>query len=324
MAAIYVLGYWLKYEKSFPRAGGAIIFVGAMAFGAALFLVGQQYHLPIDDPRLMTWWFIGVIPVAYFTRSRAILTLAILAALWGLGYKTTHWLTGISWAQYAFYAFYLVLGLVLYGIGAVHVRYERMKLYTPRYLFFGLVLLFGVMYVLSFKGIYRENVLVNWHFPDLPTAFIITFHITAALAIIGVAWCLAIDIKQKQSSFKNSGDLLAIIVFTAISYMVITLPFTSPVTYTVIFNVLLFAGIIGLIFLGYFRGNGSLVNIALFFFGLDVIGRYFDFAWKLLPRSIFFIIGGLILLGGGILLERLRRKTLERMRAIEVSDESET
>ena len=324
VAAVYLWGYWLKYERSYPRAGGAIIFVGAMVFGAALFLVGQQYHLPLDDPRLMTWWFVGVIPVAYFTRSRAVLTLAILAALGGLGYKLSHWLGGVDNPQYAVFAFYLVLGILLYGIGAVHARYERVKLYASRYQVFGLILLLLLMYILSFKGIYSQHGLINWDILNLPSAFTITFHVAAALAVIAAAWSLAIDVKQKSASFKQSGDLAAMVVFIVIGYLVLTLPFASPVAYAVVFNIFLFAGVIGLIFLGYFRGNSSLVNIALVFFGLGVIGRYFDLAWKLLPRSLFFIIGGLLLLGVGMLLERLRHRTMQRMRAIEVSDESET
>lgn len=325
VVALYVLGYWLKYEKSFPRAGGAIIFVGAMAFGASLFLVGQQYHLPLDDPRMMIWWFIGVIPIAYVTRSRAVLILAVLAGFWGLGYKIFDWLDGMQWAEYAFFAFYLALGLALYVIGTVHSHYRRARLYAPTYTFFGLLLVFGVTYILSFKDIYSEAGMVrSWDFTDLPLAFIITFNITVAVAIFGAVWGFLLHTKQKEASAKNWADMIAVIIFAAISYIVITLPFSGAAAYAVIFNILLFGGVIGLIFLGYFRGSGLLVNMGLLFFGLGVIGRYFDFAWDRLPRSAFFIVGGVILLAVGILLERLRRKTLQRMKAIEVSDEEET
>ncbi len=320
--AAYLAGYWLKYERNFPRAGGAIIFVGAMIFGAALFLVGQQYHMPVDDPKLLTWWWVGVLPVAYFTRSKAILTLAILAALGGLGYKTGDWLEGINNPHYAFFAFYVLLGLALYSIGAVHSRYQRAKYYTPRYQIFGLILLLLVMFIISFKGIYNDR--VTWNFSELPLAFTIAFHVTAGVAIAGAIWSFAMDIKQNQVSGSRTGDLAGIAIITAVGYIAIFLPFNSPASYAIMFNLVLLAGILGLIFLGYFQGAGSLVNIALVFFGLLVIGRYFDFTWDLLPRSAFFIVGGLLLLGVGIFLERLRRKTLHQMHAIEVTDENET
>ena len=176
-AGIAWLGYWLKYDRNYPRAGGALLFVGSMDFEAAIFLVGQQYHMPVDDPKLLTWWFVGAIPLAYFTRSRAILTLAILAALGGLGYKASHWLEGVRYAEHAFLPFYMVLGLVLYGLGATHSRFERLRLYTPRYHIFGLILLFGVLFVLSFKGIYGGRFLTAWNPFELPSSFIIAFHI---------------------------------------------------------------------------------------------------------------------------------------------------
>lgn len=323
VAGSYYSGYWLKYEKGYTRAGGAIIFVGAMIFGASLFLIGQQYHMPVDDPRLLGWWFIGVIPVAYFTRSKAVLTLAILAALAGLGYKTGDWLQGISDVQYAFLAFYLLLGVGLYSIATIHLRYPRLKYYSPRYQIFGLILLLLMLYVLSFRDLFNNSTLSHWDFNSLPLVFIIVFHIAAAVAVGGSIWSLALDTSRKQVSGTRSGDLAGIIVVTLTGYLALFLPFLSPVSYTIIFNVVLLAAILGLIFLGYFQGVGYLVNIGLFFFGLMVIGRYFDLTWDLLPRSAFFIVGGLLLLGVGILLERLRRRTLKQMHAIEVTDENE-
>ena len=322
--AAYLAGYWLKYERNFPRAGGAIIFVGAMIFGAALFLIGQQYHMPVDDPKLLTWWWVGVLPVAYFTRSKAVLTLAILAALGGLGYKTGDWLNGMSNPQYAFFPFYLLLGLALYSIGAVHFRYQRTKYYTPRYQIFGLIILMMVMYIISFRNLYSEHNLTTWYFSELPMAFAIAFHVAAGVAVAGAIWSFIMDVNRKQTSGTLTGDLAGIVIIIALAYTAIYLPFSSPVTYTIMFNLALLAGILGLVFLGYFRGTGYLVNIALVFFGLLVIGRYFDFTWDLLPRSAFFIVGGLLLLGVGVLLERLRRKTLRQMHAIEVTDENET
>jgi uncharacterized membrane protein len=76
------------------------------------------------------------------------------------------------------------------------------------------------------------------------------------------------------------------------------------------FNILFALEIIGLIILGFVRRYPPYVNIGLLFFALDVVARYFDFFWELLPRSLFFIMGGLLLLFGGLLLERKRRKIL--------------
>jgi len=81
-------------------------------------------------------------------------------------------------------------------------------------------------------------------------------------------------------------------------------------TFRLLFNILFALEIVGLIIIGFVRRYPTYVNIGLLFFALDVIARYFDFFWALLPRSLFFILGGLLLLTGGIMLEKKRRKIL--------------
>jgi len=83
-------------------------------------------------------------------------------------------------------------------------------------------------------------------------------------------------------------------------------------------NILFALEIVGVVVLGFMRRYPVYVNIGLLFFALDVIARYFDFFWELLPRSLFFILGGLLLLFGGILLERKRRKILSSFDVEEV------
>ncbi|MCH7734241.1 MAG: hypothetical protein IH961_03380 [Chloroflexi bacterium] len=46
-----------------------------------------------------------------------------------------------------------------------------------------------------------------------------------------------------------------------------------------------------------------------------IVTRYFELSWGLFDRSLVFIVAGLILLGGGFLLERGRSKMVRRMEA---------
>src|SRR5262249_42655259 len=49
MLLAYGLGYWLCFERRAASIGGALLFLGALLFGADLFFVAQGYHLPADD-----------------------------------------------------------------------------------------------------------------------------------------------------------------------------------------------------------------------------------------------------------------------------------
>ena len=107
--------------------------------------------------------------------------------------------------------------------------------------------------------------------------------------------------------------LFSFILLIAV-FLLIFLPGESDLTYPLIFNVLLLFGIVGLVFGGYFGSREAWINIALIFFGVDVFARYFEFSFDLFDRSLVFIGAGSILLAGGFLLERGRRKVMERIR----------
>jgi uncharacterized membrane protein len=101
--------------------------------------------------------------------------------------------------------------------------------------------------------------------------------------------------------------------------LVVFLPAGDGWVYPLLFNALLLAGIVGLLIYGYVTGQEAFINIGLVFFSIDVFTRYFEFGFGLLDRSVVFIVAGVILLGGGFLLERGRRLMVGRLRTMEGS-----
>jgi len=83
---------------------------------------------------------------------------------------------------------------------------------------------------------------------------------------------------------------------------------------TFIVNLILFAAIIGIIVMGFFKAEASFINIGLTAFIINLITRYIEYGSSMMDRSLFFIGGGIILLAGGYLLERLRRKLMEKVK----------
>lgn len=79
------------------------------------------------------------------------------------------------------------------------------------------------------------------------------------------------------------------------------------------FNVLLLAGLLGLVFLGYVRRENWLVNFGAVLLFVFVVVKYFDWLFTFLDRSIAFIVAGLLFLGVGAAMERGRRYVLHAM-----------
>ena len=90
--------------------------------------------------------------------------------------------------------------------------------------------------------------------------------------------------------------------------------------YMYLFN-LSFIGLVGsVVYFGFEREDAQLTDMGLRCAGVFILAKYFDFVWDLIPKSIFFIIGGLILVYGGIYLERVRANAQNRFKRSQVTN----
>ena len=80
--------------------------------------------------------------------------------------------------------------------------------------------------------------------------------------------------------------------------------------YPLVFIVAFFLVDIWLIMQSVLRNSVPQLNISLLFFVLGIVTRYFDFFWDLMPKSIFFMAGGVFLLVGGYWIEKTRRRAI--------------
>jgi hypothetical protein len=78
----------------------------------------------------------------------------------------------------------------------------------------------------------------------------------------------------------------------------------------ILFKALLFATTLWLIARGYQLQRRAMVNIGFVFFALALAALYFDTVWTYVSRSVALMTGGVVLLLGGYILERQRRKLL--------------
>ena len=128
--------------------------------------------------------------------------------------------------------------------------------------------------------------------------------IFAVLALIIAVINLFFNITKSETNILENGISLGLLAIAVIFFF---FPATNNI-YVILFNLILAGLIFTLLFIGYNRQDMKLVNIGMFWVSVLIVVRYFDFFWDLLPRSLFFMVGGLILVLGGIALERKRRQ----------------
>lgn len=172
----------------------------------------------------------------------------------------------------------------------------------------GLSAFFLALYVLSFRSIVR--IFADGSNIPLTEFFIIVF---SFLALVTLAVGIYVVVKSGGSRGRLPEGIFAVITVFILFILAFFVSNLGEKIFTLTTNLLLFFAVVFVVVAGYNYREPALVNIGLLFFVLDVIARYFDFFWDMLPRSVFFMAGGLLLILGGILLERQRRKMVREM-----------
>ncbi|MCH8817667.1 MAG: DUF2157 domain-containing protein [Chloroflexi bacterium] len=312
--SIYGAGYWLRYMRGYQRVGTAVLLLAAVLYGTGIHLVAQAYNFPLNDPRLFSLWFLGVLPLAYLTRSQSILILAQGLFLSGVGFWLAKWMDESGEGQAIFsIALYLSLGPLLYGLGKLQAHYDLTRPYVAVYEVLGIVTTLAAIYILGFPLYDATSYLESGVEIKGATSLWVLFYLAGAGTMVAFIGAAAIQVRRRLPLITLGYEGLAVLIVLVMAYLVVFVDAGNDVLYPVLFNALLLAGVIGLVFAGYFWRREAFINIAIVFFGLGIVTRYFELSWGLLDRSVIFILAGLILIGGGFLLERGRSRMIIRM-----------
>jgi len=304
MLSSYGFGFYFRYEaKTYPKVGASLILLGSIIFGAGMFLIAQIYHITVHYPNGPLLWGLFVLPLAYLLCFKSLISLAVLVLLIWLGMEAS---LRISYSEsreiIMIIPLFLMAGLALWAVGLMHREWKSLRIISSPYILIGSLITFFAGFNLTFDifEMGRGSGVFLVFYPGIVILFLLAL----------ILRCLP-EGKERGWTPETLGlvILMAIVIFLSLFF-----PRASYESMRgglrLFFNILFALEIFGLIILGFVRRYPTYVNIGLLFFSLDVFARYFDFFWELLPRSLFFIFGGLLLLFGGIILERKRRKIL--------------
>ncbi len=314
----YGAGYVLWQRMSYTAVGIALVLLGCIIYGAGVHLIGQIYHVPVDHPNLTAFWFLGVLPLAYVTRSRPVMFLAIILFLVAVGFRLPHWLRDIYDADAVILSsvLYLALAALIYAIGKVKGLFDEWEPVAGMFRAVGLIIGFGALYLLTFHDLIEEA-------RGLEGEYYRYWILTYAASAIAVAAMAGVEWWRVRSGFASVVELLEIatvLLLLTASLVLVRVPVGWEPLYPIIFNVLFALSALGLMISGYLQGREPRVNLALALIALFVISRYLEYSTTLFDRSLVFVGAGVILLAGGFLLERGRRRMLAVMRSGEVAE----
>ncbi|AKB25097.1 hypothetical protein MSMTP_1628 [Methanosarcina sp. MTP4] len=294
---IHLSGYHFLYQKQkYPRLGSALLFLSAIFFGASVFLIAQIYNVNANSHFLVFIWLLGSLPLVYGYCSTASAGLcSLLFFIWGgLLYSENRRLE----EAIDILDLFLLQGLALYLVGTLHELFEKVKSAARPYKFIGLQATLLFLFLHTFR--------LNYEFGKT------TPIIYAAIGTLLLILLLPPSLRTRLRSYQTDvGVFILVLLLLGMSLVTGYYP-ENEKTYMIVFNVIFLGVLIMLLYTGYSSENMGAINTAMFWFIPFIIARYFDFFWEMLPRSLFFIAGGLVMLAISILLERKRRELKAR------------
>ena len=309
----YGAGFLLWQRLGYTAVGIALILLGCIIYGAGLHLIGQIYHIPVDHPNLTVFWFLGVVPLAYVTRSMPVMFLAIILFLVAAGFRLPHWLDDVNYADSVVFAavVYVALAALIYAIGKAKGLFDGWERTGGLFRAIGLIVGFGALYPLTFHDLVEDagtNGGANYRY------WLLTYgaSVVAVATLATLEWWRA---RRGIGSVAETLEIATVVLLLAASQVLVRLSVDWEPLYPIVLNALFALSALGLMVSGYLQGGEGRVNLALGLIALFVITRYFEYSTTLFDRSLVFVGAGVILLAGGFLLERGRRKMLTTMRA---------
>ena len=285
-----------------PLVGHALILVGAIAFGAGVFLVGQMYHVQAHDPLAFALWSAGVAPLAWIMRSRALTTLTLLTLGGWLVYELVDLLDSSPYdtTAVAIPIAVMLYGAALYGGGtAIPAAWAAGPMRAVGY-----ATASAGAFALTFVAVHEE--VDGDEFAGGVERLI------AALAVPAVAGAASLLLTRRRAA--AAWELIAILGLVMLGAVTVFAP-AEPLAMAVLYNVLLAGLALGAVVVGYREDELWLATSGLVVTTIYVFARFVDFSWGFLPRSTAFIGAGLLLIGLAFVLERSRSRLASRMAA---------
>ena len=108
MLVSYSAGWYLK-KLNLLRTGEALILLGAIIYGAGIFLVAQMFNIRANWPDGFILWMIGTIAMAFAVESYALFYLAILLGIVALVGHPFGIFTGLGYNSFLLTSSFLLL-----------------------------------------------------------------------------------------------------------------------------------------------------------------------------------------------------------------------
>jgi uncharacterized membrane protein len=319
MSGFYLFGYY-KERCSARTLGLSFIVLGIITFGAGIFLTGQMFHFAAHDARAFAIWSLPAIMLTWIYRSRLLYVLTLLILNVGQLYSI------ISFQQFSWF----LAVLLLCGMGSYALQYVQRSIIA---VFTVSVLLYGVLYLSAQNQAIGWLVLIaavlyaafDW-LKDRAARSAGQQVVLFAAFLLTIAFIFFLDEFTREAVPNVPIFLLLFVLAFAASFTgkrrwgktkaLVDWMMFLPLFYVknigdVMYLLMMFVFSGYLLWAGYHEERESKVRAGTLLFLISTCVGYIQVAWDFLPKSVFFLVGGLLLFALNWFLQRQRRRLLD-------------
>ena len=249
----YGAGFFLWQRLGYTAVGIALVLLGCIIYGAGVHLIGQIYHVPVDHPNLTAFWFLGVLPLAYVTRSKPVMFLAIVLFLVAAGFRLPSWLAEVYDADAVILAsvMYLALATLIYAIGKAKSLFDGWEPIGGLFRAIGLIVGFGALYLLTFHDLIDEAGRID----GVDYRYWILTYAASVIAIAAMAGLEWWRVRRGAASVVEPFEIATVVLLLTASHVLVRVPVDWEPLYPIVINALFALAALGLMVSGYLQGR---------------------------------------------------------------------
>ena len=250
-AVSYVVGWWLAYRSEYPRTGIAIILLGAILFGASIHLVAQSFNVEVNHPNLVTAWFIGVVPLAYVSRSKAVLVLSVILVLSALAFRSQGWWSADVGEEVFYFGIvaYMIVAAALFSLGRLHARLTRLGHFGRVFEIWAFVIAGIATYILGFLFLWTE---LGFEDLSMPT---IEYWLTTAAAVVVSVVAIFLALRWRGSNGEISNrwrwEVSGVLVILGIAVLTLIGVLLAASWFWLLFNAVTIGAVVAMVNAGH-------------------------------------------------------------------------
>ncbi|MDR7071114.1 DUF2157 domain-containing protein [Fictibacillus barbaricus] len=307
--------------------GTSFNFLGIISFGASIILLGQTFHLSAVDARLFVFWSLPAIYYLFRDRKKLFFLLVAVITVGGQLYSLS------DYDQFSYLLFFVFI-VSIGGYVFLYPQRLQTNLFTiglsAQVLMFLLTeeinLLWFFLFGLSLytEGLWAEKSVFKQAFNRFGTligfafAYGLYFWMTNEflsdfdlpktalyLPVFLILFAAALYAKRHENLIMHVCELL---IFVPFFYLI---KVSDPLIVGILYLIVMFTYSGLMLAKGFKNENRPQINLGIVLFLLVCLMGYFNLAWAFMPKSIFFLLGGILLFILNAFLQRKKKQILK-------------